>query len=171
MTDKMKRFVNGILRDMVGAPLHFIVSKPEPVAYLYNDVRLPKLPEWDEKIYPYAYLCTVWTESNRIAHLFVAAEPMAVVDSITTGGFEGYISSCGKEIACKEYKCNIATGTEWADGARVNFVSQTTFVPFWANTDMEKYLYDNGESTGTEDDVYTQTGEIGFYKSAPEPCL
>ena len=28
--------------------------KPVPVAYLYNGVRLPKLPEWDRAAYPYA---------------------------------------------------------------------------------------------------------------------
>ena len=27
-----------------------------PVAYLYNGVRLPKLPEWDKTAYPYAYI-------------------------------------------------------------------------------------------------------------------
>ena len=28
----------------------------EPVAYLYNGVRLPKLPEWDKTKYPYAFI-------------------------------------------------------------------------------------------------------------------
>ena len=27
-----------------------------PVAYLYNGVRLPGLPEWDKSVYPYAYI-------------------------------------------------------------------------------------------------------------------
>lgn len=29
---------------------------PAPIAYLYNGVRLPKLPEWDKETYPYAYI-------------------------------------------------------------------------------------------------------------------
>lgn len=28
----------------------------QPVAYLYNGVRLPALPEWDKTAYPYAYI-------------------------------------------------------------------------------------------------------------------
>ena len=31
-------------------------AKGEPVAYLYGGVRLPKLPEWDETVYPYAII-------------------------------------------------------------------------------------------------------------------
>ena len=34
-------------------------SKKEPIEaayYLYNGVRLPALPEWDKKVYPYAYI-------------------------------------------------------------------------------------------------------------------
>lgn len=31
-------------------------GKREPVAYLYNGVRLPKLPEWDKTVYPYAWI-------------------------------------------------------------------------------------------------------------------
>ena len=30
--------------------------KGEPVAYLYNGVRLPALPEWDMEVYPYAVI-------------------------------------------------------------------------------------------------------------------
>jgi hypothetical protein len=54
MTDKMKSFVKGILLGLFGHPLP---QGKEPVAYLYNGVRLPKLPEWDETAYPYAVIC------------------------------------------------------------------------------------------------------------------
>jgi hypothetical protein len=52
MTEKMKSFVKGILLGLCGHPL----PQGEPVAYLYNGVRLPKLPEWDKEAYPYAYI-------------------------------------------------------------------------------------------------------------------
>lgn len=51
MTDKMKSFVKGILLGLVSRAE---MPKGEPVAYLYNGVRLPKLPEWDKSKYPYA---------------------------------------------------------------------------------------------------------------------
>ena len=31
-------------------------ARKEPVAYLYNGVRLPKLPEWDKTAYPYVLI-------------------------------------------------------------------------------------------------------------------
>lgn len=58
MTDKMKSFVKGILLGMVGKPLPISQGK-EPIAYLYNGVRLPKLPEWDRGVYPYAVIDVV----------------------------------------------------------------------------------------------------------------
>lgn len=137
----------------------------------YNGTLLPGLPEWDKEKYPYAYICKIWNDGNRIAHLFVTAEPMAVVDALNSSGFEGYISSCGKEVACKKYECNIAEGTKWDDGYQTSFYSQTTYKPFWANTDMEKYLQDSGETSSVLDDVYTPTGEIGFTKSEPVPAF
>jgi hypothetical protein len=42
---------------LVGESVKAMLSKQkEPVAYLYNGVRLPALPEWDKSKYPYAYL-------------------------------------------------------------------------------------------------------------------
>ena len=36
--------------------LRAVAGKGEPVAYLYNGVRLPPLPEWDKEKYPYAWI-------------------------------------------------------------------------------------------------------------------
>lgn len=55
MTDKMRSYVKGLMLGICGKPLPFSTKK-EPVAYLYNGVRLPKLPEWDREKYPYAVL-------------------------------------------------------------------------------------------------------------------
>ena len=41
---------------LVGCRLRAMRSKKEPVAYLYNGVRLPKLPEWDTEGYPNAVI-------------------------------------------------------------------------------------------------------------------
>lgn len=40
---------------------------PYPVAYLYNGVRLPKLPEWDREMYPYAYISDMYPDSENLA--------------------------------------------------------------------------------------------------------
>jgi hypothetical protein len=43
-----------------------------PVAYLYNGVRLPALPEWDRSVYPYAMIekYTVFMSSAYILRVF-----------------------------------------------------------------------------------------------------
>ena len=57
MTDKMRSFLKGLAMGLAGKPLEFAPGASEIVAYLYNGVRLPKLPEWDREAYPYAFLC------------------------------------------------------------------------------------------------------------------
>lgn len=45
----------------------------EPVAYLYNGVRLPKLPEWDKSKYPYAFIRYTLGESIAQYGLYVCS--------------------------------------------------------------------------------------------------
>ena len=63
MDDKTRRkrsYAAGYLLSLAGKPLP-LSTKREPVAYLYNGVRLPKLPEWDRERYPFA----LWVESTK----------------------------------------------------------------------------------------------------------
>ena len=60
MTRKMRSYVKGLILSLCGKPLP-LTAKKEPVAYLYNGVRLPKLPEWDRVAYPYAVI-SVYTK-------------------------------------------------------------------------------------------------------------
>ena len=57
MNGKMRSSVIGLLLGQFSSPLPEV--QKEPVAYLYNGVRLPKLPEWDREEYPYAVISTV----------------------------------------------------------------------------------------------------------------
>lgn len=45
--------------------------EPEAVVYLYNGVRLPKLPEWDKETYPYVFIYKTATmfEVSYVLHL------------------------------------------------------------------------------------------------------
>lgn len=52
MNEKMRSCVMGLILRQFSSPLP--MAQKEPVAYLYNGVRLPKLPEWDRETYPYA---------------------------------------------------------------------------------------------------------------------
>lgn len=51
--DKQHSFWLGVALGLAGKGLPPIKTA-EPVAYLYNGVELPKLPEWDKEKYPYA---------------------------------------------------------------------------------------------------------------------
>ncbi len=55
MNDNMRKFVRGLMVSTVSKGV--LPKKGEPVAYLYNGVQLPKLPEWDREKYPYAFMC------------------------------------------------------------------------------------------------------------------
>lgn len=48
-------FLKGLALGLAGKPME-LAEKKEPVAYLYNGVRLPKLPEWDKTAYPYVHI-------------------------------------------------------------------------------------------------------------------
>ena len=88
--DPLKSFLIGYALGLSGKPLP--LSGGEPVAYLYNGVRLPKLPEWDKEAYPYAGIF-----SMSVGFMFRALSPTAYYfqngDEWTLGSFDGNLSS------------------------------------------------------------------------------
>ena len=56
-----------------------------PVAYLYNGVRLPGLPEWDKEAYPFGY---IW-EDKYGARYLLCYKNEPVVGEVTTGPIAG----------------------------------------------------------------------------------
>ena len=51
VADWRRSFLMGLAIGLTGNPLPY--AQKEPVAYLYNGVRLPPLPAWDKASYPY----------------------------------------------------------------------------------------------------------------------
>lgn len=69
MDEKARRkrsYAAGYLLSLAGKPLP-LNTKREPVAYLYNGVRLPKLPEWDREMYPWAVIVSFPTLGYRLS--------------------------------------------------------------------------------------------------------
>lgn len=91
-------------------------AKGEPVAYLYNGVRLPKLPEWDKTAYPYAVLYE--TDTSYYLYCFAEAKQATL-----TGG-----------VSCWGYGCafGLSDGV-WNPRTALLTGSYTTF---WANYDV-----------------------------------
>ena len=75
-------------------------KEKEPVAYLYNGVRLPKLPEWDRGEYPYAHI--LWmreyagTEYEYL--LSVHTHPLVFVTSVTGNGIVRENALCYRPV-------------------------------------------------------------------------
>ena len=53
-----------------------------PIAYLYNGVQLPGLPEWDKTVYPYAVI--VYNTASEAYFLHVCANPATITTFIST---------------------------------------------------------------------------------------
>lgn len=72
MNSKMRSSVMGLILSLFSSPLPEV--QKEPVAYLYNGVRLPKLPEWDRGKYPYSYVGTVMYKGIEEYRAYFAKE-------------------------------------------------------------------------------------------------
>lgn len=89
-----------------------LVARREPVAYLYNGVRLPKLPSvsgYDFKI--------LWDRRNAPLSnvtLYLCATPPTTVDG------DGNITVNQNGDGCIKYKFNINYSTDWSDGVVLN---------------------------------------------------
>ena len=71
-----KDFAKGMIVSMALKALP--VRKKSPIAYLYNGVRLPALPEWDRERYPYAWITYHGTSDNVSYYRFIFSATNAV---------------------------------------------------------------------------------------------
>lgn len=92
-----------------------------PVAYLYNGVQLPALPEWDKETYPHAFIAHT---GKMFTYLFVLSDPTYLV------GIEG--DWC---IKCVNHSTlNKSTGV-WIPGSG-NTIERSVHSLVWSNFDM-----------------------------------
>lgn len=121
----------------------FVPKKQQPIAYLYNGVRLPALPEWDREKYPYA---TIWSSAlfgymSDDYGFVVTSAPLHVVKG--TGSI--FLKSTGEVVArACAYDKETETWKQLSEEATVTY-SKSGGVR-WANYDV---LYADG-TTCTE---------------------
>lgn len=89
-------------------------GQKEPIAYLYNGVRLPKLPEWDKIKYPYAVISQY--QNTGGFYLSLDSAPITVSDS-------GLLTYRSKQYTVVE--------NEWVDSHQLLSTSVV-----WANHDV-----------------------------------
>lgn len=130
-------------------------KKREPIAYLYNGVQLPPLPEWDRETYPYAVMRTSLLLYAYTVYLYVSTVPIdvKVFDlSEVTGGLIQYSYYPRGDGSVMTFSCSEDTGdgskdTEFhfkeetvVEGNKV-FVQNTLDIgePLWSNYDVLNY--------------------------------
>lgn len=118
MNGKMKSCVKGLMMGCCGTPRPLSTAKKEPVAWLYNGVRLPKLPEWDKETYPYAVL----VEHNSATPYWLA---------VSTTAFVNNLGLCQVKGDCRVFPFK---NDVW--GEIETFSGLSIPLPFWTNTDF-----------------------------------
>ena len=164
------------LREWLSWRIYGLCSRPlpmgarEPVAYLYNGVRLPGLPsEWNPETHPHVYITQTlgrgdyslyFTDTPLNATYYPADSASSGVESLSG------VNSDGISVNYKLYVYS-SEAEQWEYRRDSSLVFQQVYVPMWANTDMEKYYYyyDSETSTGN----YEATGTVGFSASDPVP--
>ena len=119
-----------------------------PIAYLYNGVQLPALPEWDKETYPYAYICHTSILGNYkytltpSQKMFVAHDPAYSEDDWSLLSHGNYLTATAKETdtvwsSFEEHIPNNVVGTVEVNGETVPYSKRicnydSDYV-FWSN--------------------------------------
>lgn len=74
MAFELRGFLTGIALELSANPLFLDTSK-KIVAYSYNGTVLPKLPEWDREMYPYAAMSCATYSTGTIYSLALSSSP------------------------------------------------------------------------------------------------
>jgi hypothetical protein len=129
----LKSFQTGLALGLAGKPLPI---KKEPAEYLYNNIRLPKLPEYDKETYPYAVIGSYYDGWITYYRLYLASRTVSMdSDSIDIKGPAKYMS------------CNYYTGeANWRNFSGQNevqsgYVVSPYMTPIWANHDIRWWTY------------------------------
>ena len=100
-----------------------------PVAYLYNGVRLPALPEWDREAYPYYYI--YHTESATILYCMKSYECRR---TNVLFGAEGWCVT-GPENYLRA-KLNNGVWEPFSDGGSILYPTSYMWTVAWANFEL-----------------------------------
>lgn len=123
-----------------------------PVAYLYNGVKLPPMPEWDKETYPFATIEHTKISNDEVYYYFV----MSPIPFAYNASFNAY------EITETDYcyvKVNTANAeTNWAGFTKkTNTYRRTYSAPIWTNYDLT--LKDGGVLNASDPvPVYPESG-------------
>ena len=159
----MGSFQVGLALGLCGTPLPFAdcggsPEKPDlpsrvPVAYLYNGVRLPPLPEWDRTEYPYAVIegyqdsYTTVSSGSYSQYLLVSKEPLVVHKSSSTST---YLYLYGLKGA-KNWLCRSTTDfASWEEGKEYSYDSRNCWYGNENQYDPHRLMWANYDVMNTD---------------------
>lgn len=128
--------------------------------YSYNGVRLPKLPEWDKTVYPYAVIYGYGTDGKY--KLLITDQPLKLCD----WGDEGALFSAQDYSATNKVKFNsqdayaIVGDAEWGAFGSVVYSNYAL--------GLKKYVTDEPNVVWTNADILDEING-GVYLAATEP--
>lgn len=108
--------------------------KKTPIAYLFNGVQLPTLPEWDKKTYPYAVINTAMYTMFKSATLYLLSS--LEYTTIESNGDRGIVLTDTNHVIFSAK----STDTAWSEGSAVTAALNIANIG-WTNTDI---LNDDG---------------------------
>lgn len=145
-------FVMGLL-----TPWEKRVEK-EPVAYLYNGVRLPKLPEWDKETYPYAWIRGIESRDGTVKY-YLRVSSEAIIYKKTT--------DLTSPISYRYVYWQYGTGNLY-DGITTD---DTKWTMFRENTELDNFFNVTGFvfSWVNHDVINDEDGTVYQYATDPVP--
>jgi hypothetical protein len=146
MWENARSFLIGLAMAFAGKPLPISQGEKEPVAYLYNGVRLPKLPEWDRETYPYAAIAWQNTANPQYYLSCFSVEPIYKSAETTTLKF---VSD-----SCVRIQANMSLDNTFGEAKTIKQIF---------NYDIDRVVWTNFDLRNTA------TQEVWFYASDPIP--
>lgn len=147
MAFDLKSWLTGFSMGLAGLPCLLPNGEPtqpdepvappaEPVAYLYNGVRLPKLPDWDMEKFPYAFII----DDSVYGYTFMAtsAPPKHNLDDDTGMVTHDQFLCFGLRLYYR-HKDGIWVFTAGEEDGIDYYMATSRLSPcIWANTDLIK---------------------------------
>lgn len=121
------------------------ISSRTPVAYLYNGVRLPALPEWDREAYPFAVIF----QPGSTTRLCVGKS--LDYQTTTSGAYQFGLTGC-KICVLEKSDAGEAWGEFW----------DYNMATFWNNIDRSYAVWTNA-------DILNADGTVAIAASVPVP--
>lgn len=146
-----KNFLLGLALGLTGKPLRF--AQGEPVAYLYNGVRLPPLPMVDKEKFPFAVITRGTGLYSRTEVCFVKA--ISYRTCVNSSGYSQYqVGYFGEYL----YARKPSDSDQWGE-----LKSATTENGlFWCEVGSDYIIW-------TNTDIHYESGEVAYAASDPVP--